>query len=117
MFFERFDEFRELEPIRILKCQLDKETIKFFHSSGVKRWTIKEEEPVIIGPSQELYIVEYEKGFGSTIHHRIEHKTIHSNYYKNVEEAIISAEREYGKSLIWKEVASMDIENIYKKIN
>ena len=117
VFFERFDEFKKLEPFKISKCQLDKKAIEFFHSSKSKRFTLEEGEEIIIGPVQELYIVEYAQEFGSTIHHRVEDKGIHSGYYKTTEEAINSAEREYGQLLVWEEVSVSDIEKIYEKIN
>ena len=117
IFFERFDEFRKFKPIKISKCQLDKKAIEFFYSHEGMSWRYVDGKRVRIGPANELYIVDYGEKFGNTIHHRIENKSIFTDYYSTIEKTIERVEMNYGKSLEWKEIPASDIEKTYEKIN
>lgn len=116
-FFARFDEFRTYKPIKILSASILDSELDFFHNHGGIRWKLDNENKIRIGPSKKLYLVEYGRGFGNTIHHMNEDKSIYSDYRQTVEETLKSVEREYGKSLNWTEATIEELEDIYEMIN
>lgn len=116
-FFERFDEFRNYKPIKIISAKITNFELNFFHSHEGMRWTVKDGERIREKPAEILYVVEYDKGFGSTIHHFRNERQIHSDYKSSIKNAIGEAEREYGKGLKWDSIDDEKLEEVYKRIN
>ncbi len=115
-FFKRFDEFRNLKPKKLITCQITEKEIEYFsvHNKIVRR-RIFEEKETIIGPANNLFIVEYDKELGSASYHRKkEQGIIHSKHFETTDKAILEAEKEYGKSLKWKEIPKTDLKMIYE---
>ncbi|WP_162794141.1 hypothetical protein [Runella rosea] len=115
-FFERFDEFRQFQPKRLIASQISDKAINFFYSNEGKRRLIKNGEEKRIGPADKVFIIEYDNNLGCSSHHRKDNKGINFDYFESVNKAIEDAEKEYGKSLNWKEVPQDKIEMIYEKI-
>ena len=116
-FFKRFDEFRIYEPINIDSAKITDSELNFFHSHEGIRWTLKDGERVREKPADILYVVEYDKDFGSTIHHFRNERQIHSDYKSSTESAKGEAEREYGKGLKWNRIDEEKLEEVYTRIN
>ncbi len=116
IFFERLDEFRQLKPKRIICCQINEKDIEFFYSHEGIRRLIKDGKEERIGPADNIFIIEYEKDFGCSSHHLKEENGINSDFFKSIDIGIKDAEREYGKSIIWKEIPTGKLSKIYEKV-
>ena len=115
-FLLRFDEFRKIKPLKLITAKVSKSEINFFNSHEGIRWRMIDGEGIRIGPADNLFIVEYDNNLGCSSHHRKENKGINSDYFESIENAIKDAEREYGKSLNWKDIPKDEMEIIYEKI-
>ena len=116
-FLDRFDEFRTYKPIKIIFSKISKRELAFFHSHKGFRWTVQEGELKKGQPANTLYIIEYDRGFGVTIHQRRDEKQFSSDYELNIEAAKNKAIREYGSQLQWIEISEKEINETYEIIN
>ncbi|MEM6965036.1 MAG: hypothetical protein AAF573_09735 [Bacteroidota bacterium] len=111
-FFERFDEFRTYQPKKIISAKITDSELSFFYSHEGTRWTLRNGKRIKEKPAEVIYIVEYDKGFGSTIHHLVSEKQVYADYKLSTKDAIAEAEREYGKGLKWNQISEKELEEI-----
>lgn len=90
-FFLRYDEFKSHKPIKIMNCKLD-------------------------DLKNELFLIQYTKGFGSTLNHVSGKINMYQQYYETEEEALSAANFKHQRELKWELIPIERIDEIFQKI-